>query len=91
MRSYILTQAVNEELHSLSSWFRANKLSLNIKKTNFMLFSKCQNNLTNCDLQIDDVTIEKVYTSKFLGVGETGAICYRGYLLQWQYFWNGRC
>jgi len=64
----LLFKTVNEELHSLSNWFRANKLSLNIKKTNFMLFSKCHYNLTNCDLKIDDVTIERVCTSKFLGV-----------------------
>jgi len=38
---HLLFKNVNEELHSLSNWFRANKLSLNIKKTNFTLFSKC--------------------------------------------------
>ena len=33
-----LINAVNIELQYLSDWFRANKLSLNIKKTKFILF-----------------------------------------------------
>jgi len=36
--AHLLLKTVNEGLHSLSGWFRANILSLNIKKTNFMLF-----------------------------------------------------
>ena len=30
---------VNNELNNLVIWFRANKLSLNVDKTNFMMFS----------------------------------------------------
>ena len=33
-----LLEMVNHELISVSSWFRVNKLSLNINKTNYMLF-----------------------------------------------------
>src|SRR5207244_1854908 len=33
-----LMHIVNGELDSLSNWFKANKLSLNIKKTNYMMF-----------------------------------------------------
>ena len=43
-----LTVIVNNELKKLSSWFQANKLSINIKKSNVILFKTKQNeqNLT---------------------------------------------
>ena len=31
-------EIVNNELKKLSSWFQANKLSINIKKSNFIIF-----------------------------------------------------
>jgi len=33
-----LMQIVNDELDLLSDWFKANRLSLNVKKTNYMMF-----------------------------------------------------
>ncbi len=38
----ILTRTINNELAQLSDWFKANKLSLNIGKTNFVLIGKNQ-------------------------------------------------
>jgi len=38
---HLLFKTVNQELHSLFYWFKLNKLLLNIRKTNFMSFSKC--------------------------------------------------
>ena len=38
-----LMAIVNNELKKLSSWFQANKLSINIKKSNFILFKTKQN------------------------------------------------
>ena len=35
----ILNKRVNYELCKISTWFKINKLSLNVKKTNFMLFT----------------------------------------------------
>ena len=37
-----LAASLNSELNKLSTWFKANKLSLNLKKTNFMLFKPRQ-------------------------------------------------
>jgi len=34
----VLEQIVNNELDLLSTWFRANKLSVDVDKTNFILF-----------------------------------------------------
>ena len=42
-----LFSTVNMELEKISEWFKANKLSLNIKKTNYTLFHK---NSTKDDL-----------------------------------------
>ena len=44
-----LMEIVNNELKKLSSWFQANKLSINIKKPDFILFKTKQNkqNLTS--------------------------------------------
>ena len=38
-----LMEIVNNESKKLSSWFQANKLSINIKKSNFILFKTKQN------------------------------------------------
>ena len=50
-----------------SSWFMANKLSLNISKTNFMVISRKQ--IVNDPIVfINSIDIERVYITKFLGV-----------------------
>ena len=38
----MLTNIINNELKKLEVWFSVNKLSLNVLKTNYMLFSKCK-------------------------------------------------
>jgi hypothetical protein len=65
-----LFKTANIELKSVSDWFRANKLSLNLSKTNLILFrsNKKQPPLTPNDLIIDDKTIPQVSSTKFLGV-----------------------
>ena len=58
---------VSIELNKINTWFKLNKLSLNISKTYYMIF-----NLVNspCDdnISIDNIDIDKVHCSKFLGV-----------------------
>ena len=34
-----ITRTVNNELEKLDIWFRVNKLSLNVNKTNFIMFT----------------------------------------------------
>ena len=61
---------VNIELHKLSEWFCANRLSLNIKKSNYMLFGhkfKRQKNLSSI-ISISGINIERVESTKFLGI-----------------------
>jgi len=61
---------VNSELCNISMWFKSNKLSLNIGKTNYMIFKNRFSNRVYNDLNIciDGVTISKVSHTKFLGV-----------------------
>lgn len=61
---------INTELKKVSTWFKVNKLSLNISKTNFILFRNKNKEYSKSDLKliIDDKQITQVDSSKFLGV-----------------------
>ena len=63
-----LERVVNVELRvsKLSVWFKANKLSLNVKKTNFILFW-CKNIPTPLKLVLNGAILEQVAYTKFLG------------------------
>jgi hypothetical protein len=66
-----LCNIINVELTKISDWFKLNKLSLNIKKTNFIVFRTRNNKFVDdCSLNIfiDCVKIEQVQKTKFLGV-----------------------
>ena len=62
-----MCKTVSKELDKLSSWFMANKLSLNVSKTNFMVISRKQI-VNNPIVSINSINIERVYITKFLGV-----------------------
>ena len=55
-----LFDVANFELEKASVWFTANKLTLNVKKTKFMLFSEGQSNIGNNSLKIGDTIIEQI-------------------------------
>lgn len=59
---------MNAELKILSDWFRANKLSLNLRKSNYMLFSNTCKDTDKYEIKIDHVLLEKTNCVKFLGV-----------------------
>ena len=63
-----IVNEINVEIDKLYSWVKANKLSLNVEKTNFMLFTpKCfPRNMD--DLLINGNRISEVNETKFLGV-----------------------
>ena len=56
----ILFSQANIELTKLYNWFCLNKLSLNIDKTSYILFSN--------NMNIDNINIKRVFSNKFLGV-----------------------
>uniref|UniRef100_A0A3B3C2G3 Reverse transcriptase domain-containing protein n=1 Tax=Oryzias melastigma TaxID=30732 RepID=A0A3B3C2G3_ORYME len=62
-----LVKEVENELELLKSWFDSNKLTLNLKKTKFIVFTNRQTNVSK-DLIIHNTAIEQVSQIKFLGV-----------------------
>ena len=64
-----LVRTMHEEIIKVVDWLKLNKLSLNLKKTHFMLFHKKRDkvNLSE-ELRIDSVKIDRVEKTKFLGV-----------------------
>uniref|UniRef100_A0A8C6NYB4 Reverse transcriptase domain-containing protein n=1 Tax=Nothobranchius furzeri TaxID=105023 RepID=A0A8C6NYB4_NOTFU len=63
-----LLKKAEKELNILKSWFDVNKLSLNIKKTKFMIFGNKKVKNGDFKLTISDTEIERVSEIKFLGV-----------------------
>ena len=57
----------NEKLKTISLWFQTNLLSLNVSKTSYIVFTNGVVS-SNIDLFIDDVKIDRVFETKFLGV-----------------------
>lgn len=63
----MLIGKMNEELVKISTWLQLNKLSLNLTKTNFMLFKSSRKKVTKTlDIKIKD-HITQVKSTKFLG------------------------
>ena len=59
---------LNCELSKVSNWLSANKLSLNVKKSNFLHFhyGNCKKN--TLDLKLDGIAVEEKKVAKYLGV-----------------------
>ena len=62
-----MQKTVNDELKKVNVWFMVNGLSLNVKKTNFIIFGN-KKKQTKLDLKINNVSIDRVQCTKFLGV-----------------------
>ena len=66
-----LSSKINNEINKLNEWMKTNKLSLNIKKTKFMIFrypQKPVSSLPKLDIKIEGKRIEQVDQFKFLGI-----------------------
>ena len=63
----IIVDVINAELRKILEWIRANKLSLNLLKTNYILFSNSLTSLST-DIILDNTPLEQVSHTKFLGV-----------------------
>ena len=58
---------LNELATKLLNWVDCNGLALNLKKTNYMIFSR-QTISSNLNITIDNRPIERVHETRFLGV-----------------------
>jgi len=64
-----LNLIINKELISVNEWIKANKLSLNISKTNFIIFKKKLQSPQNFVIvTMENTIIKQVTSTKFLGV-----------------------
>ena len=64
-----MSRIMNNELKLLVEWLKCNKLSLNVSKTNFMIFrSRKSIPLPKVDIKINEISIQEVIKTKFLGV-----------------------
>ena len=63
-----LERTTNNELSNISLWLKVNKLSLNIKKTHYMIFCRRKQLYHNVKLLIDWQAIDEVQNNKFLGI-----------------------
>ena len=60
-----LMKSMNTEFKKLIEWMHVNKLSVNIKKTKYMLFTLRKKPRSTDDIFIDHEPIEKVQHFKF--------------------------
>ena len=66
--SYLM-EIVNLELEKITCWFYTNKLSINVKKSNFIIFRPRQNRQTlDLAFNISNYSIDRVKEATFLGV-----------------------
>ena len=64
-----LNKTVNQELKKIARWLCANTLTLNIKKTHFIIFKSRKRKLNQTvPIKINEQPIELVKYTKFLGV-----------------------
>ena len=59
---------INKDLKNIQEWLCCNKLSLNILKTHYMVFTPKNKCIDDVDIRINNVKIGRVYVTKFLGV-----------------------
>jgi hypothetical protein len=59
---------MNDVFAGLNKWIKANELTLNFDKTNFMKFCTANKNCVNLGIGYVDKTIKEVETTTFLGL-----------------------
>src|SRR6218665_17559 len=77
---FLLSNTLNAKLQSISEWFSANLLSLNLNKACFMIFSKHKFPIPAEMITINGVALQRVRETKFLV--EVGVIISDG--LKWK-------
>ena len=65
----VLTSHLNDQLNNVSTWLKANKLSINVKKTKLIIFRPRQKTLPIIrQIILESNVLEQVDNTKFLGV-----------------------
>ena len=64
-----LISSVNQEITYVKQWIDANKLTLNVKKTHYIIFARLRKKISiEPIIKINNDTLNRVYDTKFLGV-----------------------
>ena len=77
-----LAQNINSELELINTWFKANKLSVNGKKTKAMLFHSVNKKVPNVQIKMDMAEIEFVKEFNYLGITFDQNISWKPHLLK---------
>ena len=76
-----LVDVMNNEMKNIVEWLQVNKLTLNVKKTHFMIFRRNRNRiLLNKELLINGEPISMVETTKFLGIQIDSCLTWRNHI-----------
>ena len=77
-----LNHVVNNELEKVANWLIANQLSINLKKTNYIIFKPRQKMLdyNKFSIQIKNASIERKESTKFLGVIVDEHLCLKDHI-----------
>ena len=72
---------LNTEMMKISSWLKANKLSLNINKTHYMLFKGKRAIKDEISIKIDQTQIKQTQCTKFLGAQIDDKITWKNHII----------
>ena len=75
-----LTETACEELSKIDEWLKANRLSLNVDKTHYMMMTHKTYDPTTLNIKIRDQLINHVTTTKFLGVTIDNKLNYNSHI-----------
>ena len=75
-----LCNIMTNELKQLDVWFKVNKLSLNVSKTNYMVFGGKQPSNVETHIFINGVEIDRVPYTEFLGIQIDSRLTWRKHI-----------
>ena len=76
----VLESVFNNELVNVSNWLYMNKLTVNTKKTNFMMFTNRSIDINHINVRLADSEITHVPALKFLGVTIDNKLTWKNHL-----------
>ena len=82
---HVIENVMNQELDDIAGWLKAYKLSLNVKKTHYMMFACNYHKIHDLSLSIEGETISRTSCSKFLGVYIDDKLSWKKH---WIYFYQ---
>ena len=59
---------LNEELEKINTWLKANKLTLNLDKSHYMVFHRGKRKIDFDTPSLNHISLKRVKFNKFLGV-----------------------